>query len=77
MSCTETHAKNIISSTLCPYFKIYTTLSVRSHKYLPAAHDASRHHTHRVESGDEIGGGGGEVEGEDHGQLEEHGIVDL
>jgi hypothetical protein len=45
--------------------------------YLPPTHDSSRHHADRVERGDEIGSGGGEVEGQDHRQLEKHGIVDL
>jgi hypothetical protein len=46
-------------------------------RYSPAAHDSSRHHTDRVESGDKIGSGGGEVEGKDHRQLEEHGVINL
>ena len=45
--------------------------------YVPAAHDASGHHTNGVESGDEIGSRWGEVEGQNNGQLEEHGIIDL
>jgi hypothetical protein len=44
--------------------------------YVPATHDASGHHTNGVESGDEIGSRWGEVEGQNNGQLEEHGIID-
>jgi hypothetical protein len=43
----------------------------------PAAHDAAGHHADRVEGGDNVGGGLVEVRGQNHGQLEEHGVVHL
>ena len=43
----------------------------------PSANDSSRHHSHGVERGDHVRGGGGEVGRENDGQLKEHSIVDL